>query len=95
MGQAISRRFGAAYDKALVRAEMQMDQEMKNSIKKNKYGFSDPSAGIGFTRGMDVIVQPSPEEEEVIRQQNEMPPVSIFLWKCQKKVPLHIPLRRE
>ena len=85
MGQAISRRFGAAYDKALVRAEMQMDQEMKNSIKKNKYGFSDPSAAIGFTRGMDVIVQPTPEEEEVIRQQNEMPPVSILypiLFEC-------------
>ncbi|KAI2502919.1 hypothetical protein MHU86_11506 [Fragilaria crotonensis] len=60
----MSRRLGAAYDKALLRAQMQMDQEMKNSVKKNKYGFSDPNAAIGFTRGMDVIVQPTPEEEE-------------------------------
>ena len=57
---------------------MQMDQEMKNGVKKNKYGFSDPNAAIGFTRGMDVIVQPTPEEEERIRQENEMPPVSAF-----------------
>lgn len=81
MGQAMSRRLGAAYDKALLRAQMQMDQEMKNSVKKNKYGFSDPNAAIGFTRGMDVIVQPTPEEEEKIRQENEMPPDLIQFLK--------------
>ena len=78
MGQAISRNAGirASYNKVIERAQTEMEKAMKDNIKKDKYGFSDPSAAIGFTRGMDQIVQPTPEEEETIRQQNEMPPVS-------------------
>jgi hypothetical protein len=86
MGQAISRNVGirATYNKVLQRAQMEMEQAMKDTVKKDKYGFSDPSAAIGFTRGMDQIVQPTPEEEEVIRQQNEMPPVSFRRFRFGK-----------
>ena len=76
MGQAISRRLAASFDKGLEKARQQMEKEMKSSIKANKYGFTDPNAAIGFTRGMDKMVPLTPEQEERIRQESEMSPVS-------------------
>mmetsp|Transcript_31617 Transcript_31617/g.52186 ORF Transcript_31617/g.52186 Transcript_31617/m.52186 type:complete len:108 (-) Transcript_31617:271-594(-) len=52
MGQTISRSLAGKFESGLQKARVQMEQNMRNQIKKNKHGFSDPNATVGFTRGM-------------------------------------------
>lgn len=52
MGQTVSRRLVGTFESGLQKARVKMEQEMRDQIKKNKHGFSDPNATVGFTRGM-------------------------------------------
>jgi hypothetical protein len=74
MGQRFSSRVVSALDRGLERAKQQMDDDMKRSIKKNKYGFSDPNAAIGFTRGMDQV---DPRQQNLTSKDLELNAVGI------------------
>jgi hypothetical protein len=52
---------------------------MRASIVKDKYGFSDPNAAIGFTRGRDKAAARVAAGEESQEPYPEMHPVSL-VW---------------
>jgi hypothetical protein len=77
MGQHISRRLAASLESGLQNARKQMDDQMRSSIVKDKYGFSDPSAAIGFTRGRDKAAARDAAGMTNDDPYPEMPPVSL------------------
>jgi hypothetical protein len=48
-----------------------MEQQMKDDIKKNKNGFSDPNAAIGFTRGVGGVQDPRDAMQEAFQKKEE------------------------
>ena len=80
MGQHISRRIASSLENGLQRARQQMDKQMRESIVKDKYGFSDPNAAIGFTRGRDkAAARDAAGLQSHDEPYPEMPPVSSCL----------------
>jgi len=80
MGQTISRRLAGKFEKGLQRARKEMDQQMRDDVKKDKYGFSDPNAVMGFTRGMDGLDPRDAKQEEYQNKDGpmDMPPVRLY-----------------
>lgn len=68
MGQTLSRRLAGSFESGLQRARQQMEKQMKDEVKKDKHGFSDPSAAIGFTRGMGKVQDPRDAMQEEFKK---------------------------